>query len=158
MPGEPLVAFSQKVLGDRCVLPEDEYLEDNPFALIERGYEYTEANMNPTGQGPVERAFDRPESRLLIVANKFQTGFDQKKLVALYVDKPLGNAIEIVQTYSRVIHLAFSMTFVGWSERHLAIFLLARRSSTSLPSASSDSSSILVRVFKGTYPESGSMM
>ena len=58
--------------------------------------------MNPTGQGPVERAFDRPESRLLIVANKFQTGFDQKKLVALYVDKPLGNAIEIVQTYSRV--------------------------------------------------------
>jgi len=57
-----------------------------------------------------------------------------------------------------MIHLAFSMTFVGWSERHLAIFLLARRSSTSLPSASSDSSSILVRVFKGTYPESGSMM
>lgn len=102
VPGEPLVAFSQKVLGDRCVLPEDEYLEDNPFALIERDYEYTEANMNPTGRGAVEKAFDRPESRLLIVANKFQTGFDQKKLVALYVDKPLGNAIEIVQTYSRV--------------------------------------------------------
>ena len=35
--------------------------------------------MNPTGQGPVERAFDRPESRLLIVANKFQTGFDQEE-------------------------------------------------------------------------------
>lgn len=102
VPGEPLVAFSQKVLGDKCVLPEDEYLEDNPFALIERDYEYTESNMNPCGRGTVERAFDMPESRLLIVANKFQTGFDQKKLVALYVDKPLGNAIEIVQTYSRV--------------------------------------------------------
>lgn len=102
VPGEPLVAFSQKVLGDKCVLPEDEYLEDNPFALIERDYEYTESNMNPCGMGTVERAFDLPESRLLIVANKFQTGFDQKKLVALYVDKPLGNAIEIVQTYSRV--------------------------------------------------------
>lgn len=102
VPGEPLVAFSQKVLGDKCLLPEDEYLKDNPFALIERDYEYTEANMNPRGQGAVEKAFDRPESRLLIVANKFQTGFDQKKLVALYVDKPLGNAIEIVQTYSRV--------------------------------------------------------
>lgn len=102
VPGEPLVAFSQKVPGDKCVLPEDEYLEDNPFALIERDYEYTESNMNPCGRGTVERAFDRPESRLLIVANKFQTGFDQKKLVALYVDKPLGDAIEIVQTYSRV--------------------------------------------------------
>ena len=128
VPGEPLVAFSQKVLGDRCVLPEDEYLEDNPFALIERGYEYTEANMNPTGQGPVERAFDRPESRLLIVANKFQTGFDQKKLVALYVDKPLGNAIEIVQTYSRVNGTCsgkdrvFVVDFVNDPETVLAAF------------------------------------
>ena len=128
VPGEPLVAFSQKVLGDRCVLPEDEYLEDNPFALIERGYEYTEANMNPTGQGPVERAFDRPESRLLIVANKFQTGFDQKKLVALYVDKPLGNAIEIVQTYSRVNRTCsgkdrvFVVDFVNDPETVLAAF------------------------------------
>lgn len=102
VPGEPLVAFSQKVSGDKCVLPEDEYLKDNPFALIKRDYEYTEANLNPRGIGSVEKAFDRPESRLLIVANKFQTGFDQKKLVALYVDKPLGNAIEIVQTYCRV--------------------------------------------------------
>lgn len=128
VPGEPLVAFSQKVLGDKCILPEDEYLEDNPFALIERGYEYTEANMNPSGQGAVERAFDRPESRLLIVANKFQTGFDQKKLVALYVDKPLGNAIEIVQTYSRVNRTypgkdqVFVIDFVNDPETVLAAF------------------------------------
>lgn len=128
VPGEPLVAFSQKVLGDKCVLPEDEYLKDNPFAFIERDYEYTEANMNPTGQGPVERAFDRPESRLLIVANKFQTGFDQKKLVALYVDKPLGNAIEIVQTYSRVNRTCsgkdrvFVVDFVNDPETVLAAF------------------------------------
>ena len=102
VPGEPLVAFSQKVLGDKCVLKEDEYLKDNPFALIKKDYEYTELNMNPRGSGSVEKAFDQSENRLLIVANKFQTGFDQKKLVALYVDKPLGNAIEIVQTYCRV--------------------------------------------------------
>lgn len=128
VPGEPLVAFSQKVLGGKCVLPEDEYLKDNPFALIERDYEYTEANMNPRGQGSVERAFDRPESRLLIVANKFQTGFDQKKLVALYVDKPLGNAIEIVQTYSRVNRTCsgkdrvFVVDFVNDPETVLAAF------------------------------------
>ena len=84
--------------------------------------------MNPTGQGPVERAFDRPESRLLIVANKFQTGFDQKKLVALYVDKPLGNAIEIVQTYSRVNRTCsgkdrvFVVDFVNDPETVLAAF------------------------------------
>ena len=128
VPGEPLVAFSQKVLGDKCILPEDEYLENNPFALIQRDYEYTEANMNPRGQGTVERAFDRPESRLLIVANKFQTGFDQKKLVALYVDKPLGNAIEIVQTYSRVNRTCsgkdkvFVVDFVNQPETVLAAF------------------------------------
>lgn len=128
VPGEPLVAFSQKVLGDKCVLPEDEYLENNPFALIKRDYEYTETNMNPRGQGTVERAFDRPENRLLIVANKFQTGFDQKKLVALYVDKPLGNAIEIVQTYSRVNRTCsgkdkvFVVDFVNHPETVLAAF------------------------------------
>ena len=57
-----------------------------------------------------------------------------------------------------MIHLAFSMTFVGCRERHFAIFLFALRSSTSLASASPDSSSIRVRVFSGTYPVSGSMM
>lgn len=102
VPGEPLVAFSDKVLGARCVMDEDDYLKDNPFALIDRDCEYTESGMNPRGRGSVERAFDRPESRFLIVANKFQTGFDQKRLVALYIDKPLGNDVEIVQTYSRV--------------------------------------------------------
>lgn len=102
VPGEPLVAFSDKVLGSRCVMDEDEYLEDNPFALIERDCEYSESRMNPSGTSNIEKAFDQPKCRFLIVANKFQTGFDQKKLVALYIDKPLGNDIEIVQTYSRV--------------------------------------------------------
>lgn len=128
VPGEPLVAFSQKVSGSKCVLPEDEYLKDNPFALINKDYEYTEFNMNPQGLGPVERMFDRPESRLLIVANKFQTGFDQKKLVALYIDKPLGNAIEIVQTYSRVNRICsgkdrvFVVDFVNDAEKVLSAF------------------------------------
>lgn len=62
------------------------------------------------------------------MANKFQTGFDQKKLVALYVDKPLGNAIEIVQTYSRVNRTCsgkdgvFVVDFVNDPETVLAAF------------------------------------
>lgn len=37
----------------------------------------------------------------MIVANKFQTGFDQPKLCAMYVDKKLGG-VECVQTLSRL--------------------------------------------------------
>ena len=109
VPGDPLVAFSGSVKGELAVMPEDdhivdekEYLKDNPFAQIRRDYDYSEENMNNLGYQSVERAFDKPENRMLIVANKFQTGFNQKKLVAMYIDKKIGNDIEIVQTYSRV--------------------------------------------------------
>ncbi|TPF92530.1 hypothetical protein BW14_08275 [Bifidobacterium sp. UTBIF-68] len=102
VPGEPLVAFSDKVNGSKCVLPDDEYLKNNPFAQIDTGYDYTESNMNNLGYQSVEKAFDMSQYRLMIVADKFQTGFDQPKLCALYVDKPIANDIEIVQTYSRV--------------------------------------------------------
>ena len=102
VPGEPLVAFSDKVAGEKCVMTEDEYLEDNPFALIRRDYDYTEANMNNIGYQSVENAFDLTENRILIVANKFQTGFNQPKLCAMYIDKNINNDIEIVQTYSRL--------------------------------------------------------
>lgn len=102
VPGEPLVAFSDKVSGAKCVLPDDEYLKGHPFAAIDTEYDYTESNMNNLGYLSVENAFDTPEYRLMIVANKFQTGFDQPKLCALYIDKPIASDIEIVQTYSRV--------------------------------------------------------
>lgn len=109
VPGDPLVAFSGKVTGEMAVMPEDdsivdefEYLKDNPFAMIRRDYDYTEDNMNNIGYQSIENAFDKPESRMLIVANKFQTGFNQKKLCAMYIDKRISNDIEIVQTYSRL--------------------------------------------------------
>src|SRR5262249_32691538 len=47
------------------------------------------------------RAFERPENRFLIVANKFQTGFDQPLLQTMYVDKKLGG-VNAVQTLSRL--------------------------------------------------------
>lgn len=109
VPGDPLVAFSQSVKGELAIMPEDEhimdevdYLKDNPFAQIRRDYDYTEDNMNNLGYQTIEQAFDKPDSRILIVANKFQTGFNQKKLVAMYIDKRISNDIEIVQTYSRL--------------------------------------------------------
>lgn len=102
VPGEPLVAFSGKITGDKCVMPEDAELMDNPFTVIKTEFEYTEENINNLGYETIQQAFNRPANRLLIVANKFQTGFDQPKLCAMYIDKKISNDIEIVQTYSRV--------------------------------------------------------
>ncbi|MDE2978781.1 MAG: putative DNA binding domain-containing protein [Acidobacteriota bacterium] len=71
------------------------------------GASYTESGMNSVGQGRVigERQtaveFDKPEYRFLVVANKFQTGFDQPLLHTMYVDKKLGG-VNAVQTLSRL--------------------------------------------------------
>jgi type I restriction enzyme R subunit len=102
VPGEPLVAFSDKISGEKCIMPEDAYLESNPFAMIKINYDYTEINMNNLGYQSVENAFEALQNRLLIVANKFQTGFNQPKLCAMYIDKHISNDVEIVQTYSRL--------------------------------------------------------
>lgn len=109
VPGEPLVAFSDKVNGEKAIMTEDEdivsefdYLKENPFAAIRRDYDYTEDNMNQLGYQTIENAFDTTQYRMLIVANKFQTGFNQPKLCAMYIDKKISNDIDIVQTYSRL--------------------------------------------------------
>ena len=87
---------------DAHVMSEHDYLRDNPFALIKRDFEYTEENINNIGLKTIENAFEDPKKRFLIVANKFQTGFNQPKLCAMYIDKRISNDIEIVQTYSRL--------------------------------------------------------
>nr|WP_232478399.1 type I restriction endonuclease [Roseomonas rosulenta] len=63
---------------------------------------FTEANMNPGLRGrDIREAFATAEFSLLLVANKFQTGFDQPLLSAMYVDRRLGG-IQAVQTLSRL--------------------------------------------------------
>lgn len=64
--------------------------------------EYTEINQNPGLKGrDMCKAFDTDEYQVMLVANKFQTGFDQPKLCAMYVDKKLSG-VEAVQTLSRL--------------------------------------------------------
>jgi len=71
------------------------------------GETYTESGMNSAGQDRVigERQtaaeFEKPEYRFLVVANKFQTGFDQPLLHTMYVDKKLGG-VGAVQILSRL--------------------------------------------------------
>ena len=69
-PFKPLVAFSGTVQDGRQA--------------------YTEANMNGVPEAQTARTFDAADYRFLIVANKFQTGFDQPLLHTMYVDKKLG--------------------------------------------------------------------
>lgn len=57
--------------------------------------------LNPGLKGDIREAFKAPEYNLLLVANKFQTGFDQPLLCGMYVDKRLGG-IQAVQTLSRL--------------------------------------------------------
>ncbi|MBT4034016.1 MAG: type I restriction endonuclease subunit R [Candidatus Marinimicrobia bacterium] len=97
-----LIAFSGKVTGKQVIHGDDKPNEGEPF-LVDEGEEFTETNMNPdAGSSDLRIAFDRPEYRVMLVANKFQTGFDQPKLVAMYVDKKIANDVEIVQTFSRL--------------------------------------------------------
>ncbi|MGH9201646.1 MAG: RNA-binding domain-containing protein, partial [Vicinamibacterales bacterium] len=95
----------------------DNYLAErgHPFkALVafsgtvdDGGRSYTEAGMNSEGRdrtiGETQTAgeFAKPEYRFLIVANKFQTGFDQPLLHTMYVDKKVGG-VNAVQTLSRL--------------------------------------------------------
>ena len=65
------------------------------------GDEYTEAGMNEIKEEELRFEFDRSCYQVLIVADKYQTGFDQPKLVAMYVDKRL-RGVSAVQTLSRL--------------------------------------------------------
>ena len=62
----------------------------------------TSKDLNPGLKGrDIREAFAEPDYHLLLVANKFQTGFDQPLLCGMYVDKMLGG-IQAVQTLSRL--------------------------------------------------------
>jgi type I restriction-modification system, restriction subunit len=63
------------------------------------GETVTEASLN--GRNDTARAFREEDYKILIVANKFQTGFDEPCLMAMYVDKKLSG-IAAVQTLSRL--------------------------------------------------------
>lgn len=83
--------------------------KDNPFKAIVafsgtkmiNGVEHTEAGMNGFPDTETKDKFDTDEYKLLIVANKYLTGFDQPKLTAMYVDKKLEGVL-CVQALSRL--------------------------------------------------------
>jgi type I restriction enzyme R subunit len=66
------------------------------------GFSETNQTLNPNLRGrDIREAFKGDEYQILLVANKFQTGFDQPLLCGMYVDKRLAG-IQAVQTLSRL--------------------------------------------------------
>ena len=65
------------------------------------GEELTEASINGAPESRTAELFDSDAKRIIVCANKFQTGFDQPKLCAMYVDKKL-TGVAAVQTLSRL--------------------------------------------------------
>ncbi len=72
------------------------------------GLDYTEPGMNkdcvtgePISEKQLPARFASPDYQVLLVANKYQTGFDQPMLCAMYVDKRL-DGVQAVQTLSRL--------------------------------------------------------
>ena len=66
-----------------------------------KGKEYTESGLNGFPESQTAEEFEKDENRILVVANKYLTGFDQPKLCAMYIDKPLDGVLA-VQALSRL--------------------------------------------------------
>ena len=69
--------------------------------IVHDQVKYTENNINDIGNKSIKEAFKEDKYKFLIVANKFQTGFDEPLLHTMYVDKMLNN-VTAVQTLSRL--------------------------------------------------------
>ncbi|MBM7460755.1 type I restriction endonuclease subunit R [Rhodococcus coprophilus] len=91
-----LVAFSGSVAMD-----EDEQWAPDWEPQPSKDDEFTEANLNPGAGSDLVAAFKGTTYRIMLVANKLQTGFDQPLLSAMYVDKKLSG-VTAVQTLSRL--------------------------------------------------------
>jgi type I restriction enzyme, R subunit len=112
-----MVVVGSRVEAVRWKLSIDSYIAKHAYAIgtlvafsgevrdIESGPDpFTEHSvvLNPKLKGrDIRKAFKGEEYRILLVANKFQTGFDQPLLCAMYVDKRLAG-IQAVQTLSRL--------------------------------------------------------
>ncbi len=112
-PMRTLVAFSGEVKDS----------DSGPDPFTENSKE-----LNPDLRGrDIREAFKADEYRILLVANKFQTGFDQPLLCGMYVDKRLAG-IQAVQTLSRLNRAypgkdtTYVLDFVNNIEEVLAAF------------------------------------
>jgi type I restriction enzyme R subunit len=119
--GKAMVVTASRLHAVRYMQAFERYLAANKYTEIrplvafsgtvqdpETGLEYTEPGMNtdcvsgkPISERQLPERFASPDYQILLVANKYQTGFDQPLLCAMYVDKRL-DGVQAVQTLSRL--------------------------------------------------------
>ncbi len=115
--GKAMVVVASRVEAVRWQLAIDKYIKDRGYNIAtlvafsgdvhdeESGpdpFSETSRILNPNLRGrDMREAFATDEYQILLVANKFQTGFDQPLLCGMYVDKRLAG-ITAVQTLSRL--------------------------------------------------------
>ena len=142
-----MVVTSSRLHAVRYKLAFERYLEENGYTGIrplvafsgtvrdpETGVEYTEPGMNidvvtgkPITEAALSERFASSDYQVLLVANKYQTGFDQPLLCAMYVDKRL-DGVQAVQTLSRLNRMLpgkdapFVLDFVNDAENILRAF------------------------------------
>ena len=89
----------------RCLVAFSDTVHDT-----DSGVDYTENGMNELPPSTsIAESFKDPQYRILIVASKFQTGFDEPLLQTMYVDKRL-DGLQCVQTLSRLNRVATGKT------------------------------------------------
>ena len=116
-----MVVTASRIQAVRYKLAFERYLAENGYADIrplvafsgtvkdpDSGIEYTEPGLNadvvtgkPISESQLPERFATSDYQLLLVANKYQTGFDQPLLCSMYVDKRL-DGVQAVQTLSRL--------------------------------------------------------
>ena len=116
-----MVVTSSRLHAVRYMLAFERYIADHGYDDIrplvafsgtvtdpDTGEEFTEPGMNidvvtgkRIGEAALPARFDSPDYQILLVADKYQTGFDQPLLQAMYVDKRL-DGVQAVQTLSRL--------------------------------------------------------
>lgn len=107
-----MVVTSSRLHAVRYKLAFDEYIKKKGYkdlktlvaftgTVKDGGVEYTEASMNGFRETELPARFDTDEYQVLLVAEKYQTGFDQPLLHTMYVDKKLSG-VKAVQTLSRL--------------------------------------------------------
>jgi type I restriction enzyme R subunit len=112
-----MVVVASRLEAVRWQFAIDKYIKDRGYAIAtlvafsgevhdaESGpepFKETSKTLNPNLRARnIRDAFDTDEYQILLVANKFQTGFDQPLLCGMYVDKRLAG-IQAVQTLSRL--------------------------------------------------------
>ncbi|MEJ1164732.1 DEAD/DEAH box helicase family protein [Variovorax sp. CCNWLW186] len=120
-----MVVVGSRIEAVRWQLAIDKYIKDSGYTLgtlvafsgevndsqsIPESVTENSSKLNPNLKGrDMREAFATDEYQILLVANKFQTGFDQPLLCGMYVDKRLGG-IQAVQTLSR-LNRAYSGPF-----------------------------------------------